>query len=117
LRRLAASFKRAANLLKQANGAADGTLERAILSDAPELALYDALVEAEGRANDRAVNGDFEGALKSLVGVKPHLDAFFEKLMVMVDDEPVKRRRLALLSKLVRAFKRVADLSEIQSPA
>jgi glycyl-tRNA synthetase beta chain len=114
---LAASFKRAANLLKQANGAADGALERAILSDAPELALYDALVEAEGRANDRAVNGDFEGALKSLVGVKPHLDAFFEKLMVMVDDEPVKRRRLALLSKLVRAFKRVADLSEIQSPA
>lgn len=114
---LAASFKRAANLLKQADGAADGRLERAILSDAPELALYDALVEAEGRANDRAVNGDFEGALKSLVGVKPHLDSFFEKLMVLVDDEPVRRRRLALLAKLVRAFKRVADLSEIQSPA
>ena len=116
---LAAAFKRASNILRQAGAASgDGAngVERGLLLEDAELALYDALVSAEGAANDRIVRGDFEGGLKSLVSVKPHLDLFFDKVMVMVPDETLKRQRLALLSKLVRAFKRVADLAEIQSP-
>lgn len=112
---LAAAFKRASNILRQAGVHNGGEPpEKSLLKDPAELSLYDALVSAEGNANDRIVRGDFEGGLKSLVSVKPHLDAFFDKVMVMVDDESLKRQRLALLSKLVRAFKRVADLSEIQ---
>jgi glycyl-tRNA synthetase beta chain len=111
---LAAAFKRAANILRQAKFANGEAPERAQLREPAELALYDALVAAEGSANDRIVRGDFEGGLKSLVAVKPHLDRFFESVMVMVEDEGLKRQRLALLSKLVRAFTRVADLSEIQ---
>jgi glycyl-tRNA synthetase beta chain len=112
---LAAAFKRASNILKQSKGIEEGVLpERALLKEPAELALYDALVGVEGAANDRLVRGDFEGALKSLVGIKPHLDAFFDKVMVMVEDEALKRQRLAVLAKLARAFKRVADLSEIQ---
>jgi glycyl-tRNA synthetase beta chain len=115
---LAAAFKRASNILKQSKGAEDGvTPDRALLKDDAELALYDALVAVEGGANDRLVRGDFEGALKSLVAIKPHLDLFFDKVMVMVEDEGLKRQRLAVLAKLVRAFKRVADLSEIQASA
>ena len=38
-----------------------------------------------------------------------------DNVVVMVEDESLKRQRLALLGKLARAFKRVADLSEIQS--
>ncbi len=115
---LAAAFKRASNILKQSKGAEDGVLpERVLLKDEADFALFDALVDVEGAANDRLVRGDYEGALKSLVAVKPHLDRFFEKVMVMVEDETLKRQRLAVLAKLVRAFKRVADLSEIQSAA
>lgn len=113
---LAAAFKRASNILKQTKGVED-VPEKSLLKDPAELALYDALVSAEGSANDRIVRGDFEGGLKSLVTVKPHLDLFFDKVMVMVEDESLKRQRLALLGKLVRAFKRVADLSEIQAGA
>jgi glycyl-tRNA synthetase beta chain len=115
---LAAAFKRASNILKQSKGLPDGLVpERALLVDAAELSLYDALVGVEGSANDRLARGDYEGALKSLVEIKPHLDKFFENVMVMVDDEALKRQRLAVLAKLVRAFKRVADLSEIQASA
>lgn len=113
---LAAAFKRASNILKQAK-AGDAPPDRALLRDDADYALYDALVSAEGAANDRIVRGDFEGGLKSLVSVKPHLDAFFDKVMVMVEDESLKAQRIALLSKLVRAFRRVADLSEIQAAA
>jgi glycyl-tRNA synthetase beta chain len=115
---LAAAFKRASNILKQSKGAEEGvTPDRVLLKDEADFALYDALVGVEGAANDRLVRGDYEGALKTLVAVKPHLDFFFEKVMVMVDDETLKRQRLAVLAKLVRAFKRVADLSEIQPSA
>lgn len=115
---LAAAFKRASNILKQSKGLEDGVVpDRALLRDEAELALYDALVDVEGSANDRLVRGDYEGALKALVAVKPHLDLFFDKVMVMVDDPALKRQRLAVLAKLVRAFKRVADLSEIQASA
>ena len=110
---LIAAFKRASNILKQAK-AGDAACDRALLREQADYDLYDALVAAEGAANDRIVRGDFEGGLKSLVTVKPHLDQFFEKVMVMVEDEQLKAQRIALLSKLVRAFRRVADLSEIQ---
>ena len=115
---LAAAFKRASNILKQSKGAESGvTPDRLLLKDEADFALYDALVGVEGAANDRLVRGDYEGALKSLVAIKPHLDLFFEKVMVMVEDEALKRQRLAVLAKLVRVFKRVADLSEIQPSA
>lgn len=115
---LAAAFKRAANILKQSKGLEDGVLpERVHLKEAAELGLFDALVSVEGAANDRLARGDFEGALKSLVAIKPHLDLFFDSVMVMADDAALKRQRLAVLAQLVRAFKRVADLSEIQAAA
>ncbi|MEK7388519.1 MAG: glycine--tRNA ligase subunit beta [Elusimicrobiota bacterium] len=111
---LTAAFKRAANLLKQTK-ADDGLApDRALLRETADLELYDALVRAEATANDRFVRDDFEGGLKSLASLKPHLDSFFETVMVMVEDETLKRQRLALLNRLVRAFRRVADLSEIQ---
>ena len=114
---LAAAFKRASNILRQAKGENGDAPDRALLQDPADFELYDALVLAEGAANDRIVRGDYEGGLKSLSTIKPHLDLFFDKVMVMVEDEGLKRQRLALLSKLVRAFKRVADLSEIQVSA
>lgn len=115
---IAAALKRAANILKQSKGIVHGVLpERALLKEPAELNLFDALVDVEGAANDRLVRGDFEGALKTLVAIKPHLDVFFDSVMVMDPDEAVKRQRLAVLAKLERAFKTVADLSEIQPAA
>ncbi|MBI3288857.1 MAG: glycine--tRNA ligase subunit beta, partial [Elusimicrobia bacterium] len=50
---LAAAFKRASNILRQSKGEDGGALDRALLRDPAELDLYDALVSAEGAANDR----------------------------------------------------------------
>lgn len=115
---LAAAFKRASNILKQSKGVERGVVgDRARLVDKAELALYDAVQSAEAQVASRVTDGDYAGALGGLVSIKPHLDGFFENVMVMVDDEALKLQRLALLARLVSAFKRVADLSEIQTPA
>ncbi len=111
---LTSAFKRASNILKQA-GAQGGALDRSLLREQADFGLYDALVAAEGLANDHIARGDFEGGLKTLISVKPHLDHFFEAVMVLTPDEGLRNQRLALLNKLVCAFRLIADLSEIQS--
>jgi glycyl-tRNA synthetase beta chain len=45
--------------------------------------------------------------------VREQVDAFFDKVMVMVDDERIRANRLALLQTLLREFSTVADFSEI----
>ncbi len=41
------------------------------------------------------------------------VDAFFDKVMVMVDNERVRANRLALLQSLLKEFSTIADFSEI----
>jgi len=41
------------------------------------------------------------------------VDAFFDKVMVMVEDEDLRANRLALLQTLLREFSTIADFSEI----
>jgi glycyl-tRNA synthetase beta chain len=114
---LAAAFKRASNIAKQSNALTQGLPDRSLLREKVEIDLYDRLEEVEKASLARIDDDDLEGALKSLVAIKPHLDAFFDGVMVMVDDEGLKVQRLKLLAKLVRSFNRIADLSEIQVAA
>lgn len=52
-------------------------------------------------------------ALQSFAGLAPELERFFVDVMVMVDDERVKRNRIALLQRVGRAVFRIADLTRI----
>lgn len=116
---LAAAFKRASNILRQARFplAQAEAPDRQLLREPAETALFDALLSMEGQVSERLGDDDYETGLRALVGIKPHLDLFFDKVMVMVEDAEVRSQRLRLLAKLVRLFNAVADLSEIQSPS
>ncbi|HYX68580.1 MAG TPA: DALR anticodon-binding domain-containing protein, partial [Terriglobales bacterium] len=56
---------------------------------------------------------DYEQALKTVATLRPHVDAFFDKVMVMVEEEDVRRHRLAMLRDLLVNFSTIADFSEI----
>ena len=117
---LAAVFKRAANILKQAAQRqepipADGP-QRSALVEPAEVALLDAIELASGEMEEHLAAERFEEGLRAVVALKPRLDAFFDGVMVMVEDKALKAQRLALLARLVRLIKRIADLSEIQGP-
>ena len=56
---------------------------------------------------------DYSRALAEISRIRPSVDAFFDKVMVMVDDEQVRANRLALLQTLLREFSTIADFSEI----
>jgi glycyl-tRNA synthetase beta chain len=56
---------------------------------------------------------DYEGALLEIAKLRPAIDRFFDKVMVMVDDDNLRANRLALLQSVVKEFSTIADFSEI----
>ena len=56
---------------------------------------------------------DYERALRELSSLREPVDAFFDSVMVMVDDEAIKNNRIALLAQMSALFMRAADLSRL----
>ena len=56
---------------------------------------------------------DYQAALQLLSTAQAPVDSFFDKVMVMTDDERVRANRLALLQSLLKEFSTIADFSEI----
>jgi len=112
---LAAANKRVANILKQARAKGESYAEitQSQLREPAERALYDALHESAGRAHALFERGDYTGYLKTFAVLKAPVDAFFDGVMVMVDDAQLRRNRLALLADLRSAMNRVADISRL----
>ena len=57
--------------------------------------------------------GRYPEALQKISGLRPDVDRFFEEVMVMAEDERVRKNRLTLLSGLLSQFSTIADFSEI----
>jgi glycyl-tRNA synthetase beta chain len=109
---LAAANKRVANILKQAEAKGE-TFKAGELKEPEELALHEAINKTSAAAKSLYEKGDYTGYLKSFAVLKAPVDTFFDKVMVMVDDEKLRRSRLALLRELREAMNRVADLSRL----
>jgi glycyl-tRNA synthetase beta chain len=110
---LLAAYKRAANILKQAEGVDAGAPAPADLVT-EELALRTALDAAEPKAAAALSVEDFEGAMAALATLRAPIDAFFEGVMVN-DPDPAKRAfRLGLLARFRDAVAQVADFSKIE---
>ena len=114
---LAAAFKRIANIVRK-NGAelpADYAIvpQRFVLP--AEQRLYDAMQQTGALVLAAIENGDYVAACSRLVEVKPAVDAFFDDVMVMVDDSAVRHNRLALLRGCASLFAQLADFARIQA--
>ncbi|MGB0513467.1 MAG: glycine--tRNA ligase subunit beta, partial [Wenzhouxiangellaceae bacterium] len=110
---LIAANKRAANLLEQA-GQQDWTeVERDALQNDAEIALFAEVAGAEAALEQLLGARDYPAALKQLAALRPALDRFFDDVMVMVDDDVLRRNRLALLHRLRRLFLGIADVARL----
>jgi glycyl-tRNA synthetase beta chain len=103
--------KRVENILKKVEPGAEIT--ESLLAQEQEIALYKKFKEIEGPFIKRAEKGEYAAALKLLSGLKEPIDSFFDKVLVMTEDVHVRRNRIALLSRLVGLFGRVARFSSI----
>ncbi len=110
------AFKRSKNILRQADDnkrAIASHVEIAELREESEKVLAALLPKASSEVEKLRATRDYYAALLEIAKLRPAVDAFFEKVMVMVDDEDLRANRLALLQTLVKEFSTIADFSEI----
>ncbi len=111
---LAAANKRIHNILKKVVGALPENLDPALLVEAEERALADAVDGLSDEVNALFDNRDYPAALSKLASLREPVDNFFDHVMVMAEDEALRNNRLALLHRLQTLFLRVAELSRLQ---
>ncbi|HLF67516.1 MAG TPA: glycine--tRNA ligase subunit beta, partial [Gammaproteobacteria bacterium] len=107
---LASTHKRVNNLLTKTQG--DKTqVNQDLLLEAQEIELAQLITQQHAQVLQLCLQQNYPDALLVLAELKPALDAFFDKVMVMCEDEALKQNRLALLRQLNALFLLVADFS------
>jgi glycyl-tRNA synthetase beta chain len=117
---IAAAFKRIKNILRQAREkdvlATDGgTVTESLLSDAAERELYAAAQKLAPVVERLRAEREYRKALEQIATLRPHVDLFFDKVMVMAEDHAVRNNRLALIGGVLSEFSKIADFSELVS--
>jgi glycyl-tRNA synthetase beta chain len=110
------AFKRIKNILRQANEAGKKIGESiavAFLHEAPEKELASRIPDTATKVEQLRRQRNYEPALVEISKLRPTVDVFFDKVMVMVEDEAIRANRLALLQTLLKEFSTIADFSEI----
>jgi glycyl-tRNA synthetase beta chain len=113
---IGAACKRMRNILKQASekGIAPATQFDALPNSANEEKNLADYVKVNGpKVEDLRTMKEYGEALKLLSTAREPVDAFFDKVMVMVEDSKLRANRLALLRTLLKEFSTIADFSEI----
>jgi glycyl-tRNA synthetase beta chain len=111
---LAAANKRVANILAKTQLKEQLSFNRELLLEPAEITLSNSLESVEARIQPMLNISDYTSALIVLAELRQPIDEFFENVMVMADDELVKRNRLSLLSRLRSLFLCCADISVLK---
>jgi glycyl-tRNA synthetase beta chain len=107
---LAGSFKRVRNIIKD-NG--DDTVRAELLTEAGEKELHQALVAVAAETAPLIASRDYPAAMTAILKMKEPVDRFFEQVMVMAEDEGLRRNRLNLLTGVSRLFLQIGDFSKM----
>lgn len=110
---LAAANKRVSNILKKSEGSIHDEVSTNLLQEEAEQVLYQTLATLLPETEKAFAAGDYIASLQALAKLKLPVDAFFDHVMVNVEDESLRNNRLALLKQLRQSMNRVADLSKL----
>lgn len=113
---ISTSFKRMKNILRQAGEAKRKIaqpFDPALLKEDAEKRLAGEMPQVAANVNSLRAARHYEQALLEISRLRPAIDTFFDKVMVMVEDEELRAHRLGLLQTLVNEFSSIADFSEI----
>lgn len=108
--KLLTAFNRANNLAKKAQII---EIQEQYLQEPVERDLYLKLKEAQKQVKEELSRNDYRAALETVARLEEQINAFFEGVMVMVEDEDVKNNRLALLLEITQLVSPIADLTKI----
>jgi glycyl-tRNA synthetase beta chain len=111
---LAAANKRVGNILAKFDGELADEVELALLQEDAEKALAQDVAVMTEALEPAFATGNYQDALNKLAALREPVDTFFDSVMVMADDEALKKNRLTLLNNLRNLFLQIADISLLQ---
>lgn len=111
---LAAANKRVGNILAKFDGELAQEIDLALLQEDAEKVLAEKVEILAEALEPVFAAGNYQEALSRLAELREPVDAFFDGVMVMADDEALKINRLTLLNKLRNLFLDIADISLLQ---
>lgn len=106
------AYNRVANLSRKAPG---GPVDSAFLENPAEKELYKRLNDIEPRMVLEQEQGNYKICFQLLQSLRGPVDAFFDAVMVMAEEEKLRENRLNLLLALKKLFNRIADFNLLQS--
>ncbi|MCD8316774.1 MAG: glycine--tRNA ligase subunit beta, partial [Eggerthellaceae bacterium] len=106
---LATAFARANNLRDRNAGT---SFDKSLLTPV-ESELAEAIYTAETQVNKTLRDDDFDGAINALAALRSPIDAFFDEVLVMDEDESLRNNRMKILNRLTTMFSRVADFEKM----
>ena len=112
---LAAANKRIRNILRKVEGEIPGSVNVALLQETGEKDLHAAVSAAIGETDTALASRDYVAVLSRLATLRPQVDAFFDGVMVNVEDQAVRNNRLALLKLLADRFGAVAEIAQLSA--
>jgi len=113
---IVATFKRVSNIVaKQANDITSAPVDAAKLIEAPEKTLFNEVEALQARVKADVSSDNYANVLDYAFRIKPAVDAFFDGVMVMTDDKPLRENRVRLLMHVRDLLSAVADFSKLQS--
>ncbi|ODA24819.1 glycine--tRNA ligase subunit beta [Photobacterium damselae] len=111
---LAAANKRVGNILAKFDGELPAQWDNALLVEDAEKTLAADIAAMQATLEPAFAVGNYQQALTELASLREPVDAFFDNVMVMADDEKLKVNRLTMLNALRNMFLQVADISLLQ---
>jgi glycyl-tRNA synthetase beta chain len=115
---LLAGYKRATNIIRieEKRDAREyvGRPDPSLYRQSEERALASAIETAKAEASAAVAREDFEAAMRAMARLRPHVDTFFDKVTVNVEDNQLRENRLKLLNEIREATRTVADFSRIE---
>jgi glycyl-tRNA synthetase beta chain len=119
---LLAGYKRATNIIrieeKRDKTSYEGTPDPELYRQAEEWELARAIDVAKDEASAAVAREDFAAAMRAMAKLRPHVDAFFDRVTVNVEggaeEKKLRANRLKLLNEIRAATLAVADFSKIE---
>lgn len=110
---IAVAFKRVVNIIRKAEYIVTGGVDESLFGHETEKRLFAACKAVKSKVAEDMRNGQFEQALLDIASLRPTVDAFFNDVLVMAEDEKIRDNRLILLKHIANLFENYADFSKI----
>ena len=107
------AFNRVIRILPKESSIAENKINEQLLQEQSEKSLYEHTCRIEADIEKAAANAEYDVVLDKLAGLRTVIDSFFDDVLVMAEQDDLRRNRLALLQRISSMFSLIADFSKL----